>query len=164
MCAETNTALLTGTFALAGVALSIATSALLSWWEKSHKRKVLLREKYEEFGFLFLSSFDMPQKLMNYQGNTGELLSQTHQIHGNKMYMLALLYSPELQKLVGEYIHSYSELCIVAHSLYDQKSELLLGEQIHNHPKYMTAAERHISARDSLQGEISEYAVKYATV
>ncbi|HIJ90085.1 MAG: hypothetical protein OEV89_04890 [Desulfobulbaceae bacterium] len=164
MCAETSAAILAGTFALAGVALSISTSALLSLWDKNHKRKVLLREKYEELSYRFLASFEMPQKLMSYQGNKEEVLSLTHQKYGNQAHMLALLYFHQLQESTGQYIQTYSNLCVVSHSLYNPNNNLLLGEQVYDNPKYIAARNAHIAARDHLQEQIKKYATKYANV
>ena len=107
---------------------------------------------------------EMPQKLAMSEGKNEELLSLTHQIHGNKAHMLALLYFHQLQESTGQYIQSYSELCVVAYSLYDPQSKLLLGEQISNHPEYITAKDIHIAARNYLQDQIQKYAPKYANV
>ncbi|MBC7961855.1 MAG: hypothetical protein H7Y05_02795 [Steroidobacteraceae bacterium] len=164
MCAEINPALLTGIFALSGVALSQATTATLSFLDKSHKRKVLLREKYEELSSCFLASFEMPQKLMIYQGSTEAIHPLTHQVYGNKMNMLALLYFPQLQEIIGHYIESYSSLCLVSFSFYDSNDNRPLGTQINQNQDYIKVSNEHISARDRLQDEIQRHSAMYTNV
>ncbi len=147
---------------LCGVIVSQLSTMTIAWIDRRHKRKVLLREKYETLSLNFLDSLELPQKLMGHGKHTEEVLSLTHQKHANHVRMLALLYFPELLPSVENYIQTYSDLCVVCFGLSDPSNHLSIGEQVLYSPEYIAASEPHHLAKEKLCNTIEKYASKYA--
>jgi hypothetical protein len=98
--------------ALGGVALAQGVAI------RKNKREILLRTKYEELGLHFLESMKLPGALLTCVSHE-ETLTVTHQESANKVHLLAMVYFPPLRQATGQYIESYSALCLTANSLYN---------------------------------------------
>ena len=146
---------------LSGVFLSQMVAMFQSWLDRKHKREILLRTKYEELGAHFLDSMKLPHALMKCK-STEDILETTHQASGNHAHLLALIYFPKLQSATGQYIESYSELCLVCASLHNPDDKRPLGMQVFDKPLYIAASSAHTTARDSLQAQIERHARTYA--
>lgn len=150
------------TAALCGVIVSQAATAILAWIDRRHKRRILLREKYEELCLSFLASFDLPQKLLAHEHKNDEVRSLVLQKDANHAHMLALLYFQELLPSLERYTQTYSDLCVVCFGLADPSLQSSIGGQVCSAPEYITARDAHILARDSLREKIEKHASKYA--
>ena len=91
--------------ALAGVALSQVSTALLASRERKHQRKILLREKYEELAIFLVDSLESYMSLLSSATNQ-ELLLHARHAHAQKVDVLARLYFPELKQLTSDYLFS----------------------------------------------------------
>jgi len=161
MYEKTLIAIISASSALLGVIVASGIAMLQSWLDRKNKREVLLREKYEELGLHFLDSMKLPGELLTCSSHE-KTLAVTHQSSGNKAHLLALVYFPLLQQATGQYIESYSALCLTTLSLYDPTDSRRVGEQVFDHPQYIAARDQHIAARDALQEEIQAHAHIYA--
>ena len=146
--------------ALGGVALAQGVAMLQSWLDRENKREILFRTKYEELGLHFLDSMRLPHALMEAK-TTEAILALTHQSSANKAHLLAMVYFPLLQKSIGAYTDTYSNLCVVAMSLYSPEDKRELGIQVHDKPAYIGARNSHVAARDNLQDQIRLHAHLY---
>jgi hypothetical protein len=154
--------LVVGAFlALLGVLVSQLVAMIQARLEREHKREVLLRTKYEELGASFLESMKLPHTLMT-AASTEDILALTHQASGNHAHLLALIYFPKLREATGQYIESYSSLCLAAASLHNPDDKRSLGMQVFDKPAYISARNAHIAARDHLQEQIERHAPTYA--
>ena len=147
--------------ALFGVLVAQLVAMLQARLDRQHKREILLRTKYEELGAHFLDSMKLPHSLMMCT-STEDILVLTHQASGNNAHLLALLYFPLLRQATGQYIESYSALCLTTVSLYDPQDKRHLGTQVFNNPEYVAARNRYLAARDHLQDQIQANAITYA--
>ncbi|WP_442499079.1 hypothetical protein [Methylobacter sp. sgz302048] len=147
--------------ALLGVLVSQLVAMLQARLERQHKREVLLRTKYEELGAHFLESLKLPHALMTAE-STEDILALTHQAPGNHAHLLAMIYFPKLRESTGQYIESYSSLCLAAASLHNPDDKRPLGMQVFDKPTYIEARNAHLAARDNLQEQIERHADTYA--
>jgi hypothetical protein len=146
--------------ALSGVLFAQIVAMLQSWLDRRNKREILLRTKYEELGQHFLESMKLPRALLTCS-NQEETLAVTHQESANKVHMLALVYFPLLRQATGQYIESYSALCLTANSFYDPKDKRVLGVQVFDKPEYIKVRDNHLAARNNLQEQIEMNAPTY---
>ena len=146
---------------LLGVLVSQLVSMIQARLERHNRRDILLRTKYEELGMLFLNSMKLPHSLMM-STSTEDILVLTHQASGNKAHLLAQLYFELLQQATGQYIDSYSALCLTVTSLHNPQDRRRLGMQVFDKPNYIEARNNHIAARDHLQEQIRAHAATYA--
>lgn len=147
--------------ALLGVLVAQLVAMIQARLERQNKREILLRTKYEELGARFLESMKLPHTLMTAE-STEDILSLTHQASGNHAHLLALIYFKKLRESTGQYIESYSSLCLVAASLHNPDDKRPLGIQVFDKPTYIEARNAHIIARDNLQEQIERHADTYA--
>jgi len=147
--------------ALLGVLVSQFVAMLQARLERRNKREILLRTKYEELGAHFLDSMKLPHTLMTAE-NTEDICALTHQASGNHVHLLALIYFSKLRESTGQYIESYSALCLAAASLHNPDDKRPLGKQVFDKPVYIEARNAHLAARDHLQKQIEHYASLYA--
>ena len=146
---------------LLGVVFTQGAAMIQSWLNRENKRQVLLRTKYEELGAHFLESMKLPHTLMTVE-STEDILALTHQVSGNHAHLLAMIYFPKLRAATGQYIQSYSALCLAVASLHNPDDNSPLGMQVFDKPAYIAASRAHIAARDCLQDQIELYADTYA--
>ena len=154
-------AIVAGVSALLGVLVAQAVAMLQSWLERRNKREILLRTKYEELGSHVLDSMKLPQALLKCT-STEDIFETTHQASANNAHLLALIYFPELRYATGQYIESYSALCLVATSLSNPQDKRPLGMQVFDKPEYVATRNKYIAARDYLQDQIQIHATTYA--
>ena len=146
--------------ALGGVALAQGVAMLQSWLDRQNKREILFRTKYEELGLHFLESMRLPHALMEAK-STESILALTHQSSANKAHLLVMVYFPLLRNSIGTYSDTYSNLCVVAMSIYNPDDKRELGIQVYDKPGYIAARNSHIAARDSLQEQLRLHAHLY---
>ena len=147
--------------ALLGLLVAQLVAMLQARLERQNKHEILLRTKYEELGAHFLDSMKLPHTLMT-AASTEDILALTHQASGNHAHLLAMIYFPKLREPTGQYIESYSSLCLAAASLHNPNDKRPLGMQVFDTPAYIEARNAHLAARDHLQKQIELYADTYA--
>lgn len=148
--------------ALGGVALAQGVTMIQSWLDRENKREILLRTKYEELGQHFLSSIEMPGRLLKCTTHE-EIQGVLHQSAASQAQLLALIYFPPLREPIRRYIVSYQNLCLATTTIYYQKPDgQAVGERVSNHPEYQTASSAHILERENLATEIENHASTYA--
>ncbi|MFZ6712002.1 hypothetical protein [Undibacterium sp. TC9W] len=103
--------------ALLGVALAQGVAMFQGWLDRKHKRRILLREKYEEFALIFLESRKQSVKLYNC-ASSAEILEIMLLDDANKALLIAKLYFPELCEPVKRYIDSFSILIQLTNNSY----------------------------------------------
>ena len=110
------TSIIAASAALSGVLISQAISLLLSFLDKRHKKHILLRQKYEEMMFLFQDSLTYYNQVATCR-TLDQLLQLTHSVPAQKALGLALLYFPNLEQSLGNYVMSqvayYDLICTV---------------------------------------------------
>jgi len=146
--------------ALCVVLVSQLVAMIQSRLERENRKHVLLRTKYEELGLCFLESMMLPAKMLLCTTQE-ETLAVTHQIDGNKMHLLALVYFPRLREATGKYIETYSNLCEGALSLYNPEDSRPLGMQVVKRDIYIAASNAHFEAKGYLHDQIEKYADLY---
>jgi len=156
-----DSALLPVLAALGGVALAQGVAMLQSWLHRENKREILLRTKYEELGAHFLDSMKLPHALMKCTSDE-DIQALTLQESGNNAHLLALVYFPKLRHATGQYINSYSVLCLTVTSLFNPQDKHPLGMQVFDKPEYIEARNKHVAARDNLQDCLELHAATYA--
>lgn len=151
-------------------ALSVLSGVAISqWWtarhadvEREYKRKVLLREKYEEMMFHFSESLEY---LVHLNGSKTEesvfLLAQCPS--ARKALNLCLLYFHELTPAANDYVgalYSYYE-CVI--KSYDKNDPTTAGGQAHlKSPGYDNALKSLQTKKDKFEHLIMEKVSKYA--
>ena len=148
--------------ALLGVLVSQLVAMLQARLERQHKREILLRTKYEEFGRHFLASTEMPGRLLSCKDHE-EMQGVLHQTAANQAQLLALIYFPPLRKPIERYVSSYQNLCLVVASLYFQNPNAeTVGGSVFNHPDYQMASIAHRAEKEELANQIETHATTYA--
>lgn len=151
-------------------ALSVLSGVAISqWWvarhadvEREYKRKVLLREKYEEMMFHFSESLEY---LVHLNGSRTEesVFSLAQCPSSRKALNLCLLYFPELVQVANEYVESlYSYYkCVI--TTYDKNDSNTAGGQANvKSPDYSTALKELQTKKDKFEHLIMENVSKYA--
>lgn len=107
------TAIIAASSAIAGVLISQTITLLLSFFDKRHKKQILLRQKYEEMMFHLSDSLTWLQDLHCCK-TRHELFAQAQSLPARKALSLCLLYFSDLADTANQYIfaqHEYSVFC-----------------------------------------------------
>ncbi|MFA6270952.1 MAG: hypothetical protein WC657_07140 [Candidatus Paceibacterota bacterium] len=149
--------------ALLGVLVSQFVAMLQAKLERQHKRDVLLRTKYEEFGQHFLESTEMPGRLLRCTTHE-EIQGVLHQSAANQAQLLALIYFPPLREPIRRYMVSYQNLCLVVAEVYYSQAdkEKSVGKIVATNQNYKTASIAHKMEKENLAEEIERHSVTYA--
>ena len=147
--------------ALSGVALTLISSAIFSSKEREHKRKILLREKYEELAILLVDSLESYLTLLS-SSTSQELLLHARHAHAQKVDVLARLYFPELKQLTSNYLFSLVAFQNSLAANYKPELKESAGVQGANSVTVKAAQQNLESAKTSLDAAIEKHASKYA--
>ncbi len=101
-------AVIAASSALCGVIISQAISIVLSFFDKRHKKQILLRQKYEEMMFHFSDSFAWINEL-NSCKTRHQLFAQAQPLQARKALFLSLLDFPALVETANQYILAQNE-------------------------------------------------------
>lgn len=146
---------------LAGVAISQWASAFHDDREREYKRKVPLREKYEEMAKCFLDSMRRAGDLMHAK-NQQEMQVLLADHGANNCNLLCLLYFPELQECSSRYLDANMALLqsiICSYSPLDARS---FGEQTVGNKNYEAANAAYHEIRNEFISEIQTHAATYS--
>ncbi len=150
--------------ALLGVLVSQLVAMLQARLERQHKREVLLRTKYEEFGQHFLESTKMPGCLLKCTTDE-DIQDVLHQSAANQAQLLALIYFPHLREPIRRYMVSYQNLCLVVAGFYyaqPNKEHKSVGKIVSTELSYKEASAAHKMEKENLASKIEKYAPTYA--
>jgi hypothetical protein len=143
-------AIVSASSVLLGAAISQGAAMFQSWMDRRHKREILLRTKYEEFGQHFLASTEMPGRLLSSKDHE-EMQGVLHQTAANQAHLLALIYFPPLREPIERYISSYQNLCLVVADLYFKNPNAeTVGGSVFNHTDYQVASITHRADKEYL--------------
>jgi hypothetical protein len=159
----THIAIVSASSALAGVVVSAAVATTQSWLDRRHKRKELLREKYEAMAMLFLDSMKWPSYLL-YATSSSQIADSSHPLSANKVHMLCTVYFPRFRAKSGAYIDACT-------ALYDARSHsitLMRRDRLANGPLTILITRTRemfsLPQKDNLQSKIERHANDYAAV
>jgi hypothetical protein len=148
--------------ALSGTFISQIATMLRERSDRSHKRNVLLREKYEEMVFLITSG----QEWMGHVVNAKDLseLMTLPPVNARKALVLANIYFPKLRDPMQQFLNAsvdFQKILIDNHEFLASKS---VGVQAahKNRGAYETAAEKCYQAIRVIDDSIVKYSGKYA--
>jgi hypothetical protein len=110
MSQEITIATIAALSAIAGSVISQIIPAVLSYFDKKHQRKVLLREKYEGMSLLYADSLQWFQHI-GASTSFEELLSLPLPAHVKKMQLLCSIYFPKLVDPAAKYANACSSYC-----------------------------------------------------
>jgi hypothetical protein len=125
---EILTAIIAASAALGGVILSQAITITLSFFEKRHKKQILLRQKYEEMMFHFSDSLSWIQDLHCCK-TRHELFAQAQSPPSRKALSLCLLYFQDLSDTANQYIFAQQEYYRFVASSFDENLSANAGGQ-----------------------------------
>lgn len=161
MSQEIAPAIIAAVAALSGVALSQGLSMILARLDRKYRRKVLLREKYEEMAMHFLESLSWPTRLQTAK-NQEALYELSQNLDANKCFLLCSIYFPALRDLSGAYLDSSVSLYNAFVSSYNSNDARPLGEQAIGHSQYSQAKNEFIRTKNALTNAIKIHAASYA--
>ena len=127
-------ATIAATSALSGVLISQAISILLSFFDRRHQKRILLRKKYEEMIFHFVDSLE-GTTLLNLSPTLQQLHSQAVQLPCIKALSLCLLYFPDLVDDMNNYILSQRAYYNFVVDSFNEKNPFTAGGQAWTHPE-----------------------------
>ena len=153
-------AIVSASSVLLGAAISQGSAMIQSRLDRKHKREILLRTKYEELGFHFLASTEMPGQLMKCTSHE-EIQGALHQTEANQAQLLALIYFPPLREPIQRYVASYQHLCFAVAEIYYKAEGGSVGGKVGNHPDYRAVSSAHIAERENVATEIENHAPRY---
>ena len=134
---EIIVAIIAASSALCGVILSQAISITLSFFDKRHKKQIMLREKYEEMMFHVQDSL-LYYNQVGASKTLDQLLQHTHSIPANRAMGLALLYFPNLVPILDTYLRNLVQYYDVVVSSYRPNIPASAGSQAMVHNKEQT--------------------------
>ena len=143
-----------------GIVISQGVAMFQSWLDRRNKREILLRTKYEELGQHFLTSIEMPGRLMACTSHE-EIQGALHQAAASQAQLLALIYFPPLREPIQRYVVSYQNLCLVVAEIYYKKEGGSVGGNVGNHPDYQAARNAHVAERENVATQIENHALTY---
>src|SRR5690606_9844138 len=106
---------------LIGGTITFVTQYYLSKTERKNKNKALLRDKYEEISMTFIESTKWLATLRNIK-SIEEFLDATPK-DAEKVYMLAVLYIPELEDAAEAYMNASVTLLHCSMKAYNSQDE-----------------------------------------
>lgn len=160
MSPENINAVIAASAALAGVVISLLGNWLLSYLNRGHQRKVLLRSKYEELAFLVVDSVGDYQKILVAESNH-QLLRDSQPVSAQKAEALAQLYFPELKETADGYLSAivaFRNACARAAA---EKPNAGWTEALASSPKVEEAQLRLEKAKSALEAQLQAYAKTY---
>jgi hypothetical protein len=164
MCLEIWSPIISAVSVLSGVAISQWAFAFHANREREHKRKVLLREKYEEMMFHFSASLEY---LVYLNGSTSQeaVLSLAQCPDARKALNLCLLYFQDLTPVANDYVlalYSYYKCVITS---YDKNDSCTAGGQaLLKSPDYNDAIKNYYAKKDTFEHLIMSKVSKYTYV
>ena len=148
--------------AIAGAAITQIVGVFLAHLERRHKRKVLLREKYEELALLVQESMSWPSDQMNAKSLSD--LRDSYPSKARKATVLAHIYFPKLRDACENYVNASVSFNIVLVDNHEFNQGYDVGTQAaHANPQALETAANNLQVcRQSLEDKIIQYASSYA--
>lgn len=141
-------ALLSGGFALAGVALSQALAFLQKNAARKHEKNILLHQKYEEMGEHFIASMQRVRDWMH-AGNLEDMHALSHNESADRCHLLCQLYFPDLTNHSATYHDASMGIYYALIDSYNPLDQRPFGAQAVANPAYEEAEAKLFQARDA---------------
>jgi len=142
-------ALISGGFALAGVALSQVLAFFQKNTSSNQSRNLLLRQKHDELGQHFIASVLRVTDLMH-----AERLEDIHALSRNvsaeKLHLLCELYFPAIASHSARFLDASTDVYLSLVDSYNPLDERPSGIQADDSAAYKEARSEFIQARDGL--------------
>ena len=155
-------ALIAAGSAIAGTIVTQIVSVLLSYLDRKHQKKVLLREKYEELALLINESGEWLSNKMT--AVTISELTLDGPEKARKATVLAHIYFPKLRDACECYVNTNVEFVNYLCDYYQDGSGLsmsVLAVKADEHG-YQTTVNNVLNSRTTLEESIIKYASEYA--
>lgn len=148
--------------AIAGAAITQIVGVFLAYLDRRHKKKVLLREKYEELALLINESNSWLSVQMNAKSLSE--LRCGYPEKARKATVLAHIYFPKLRDACESYVNACSDFNIVLVENHQFDPSHDVGTQAaHSNPEALEAAAQNARiCRQSLEDQIVQFASIYA--
>ncbi|WP_300318738.1 hypothetical protein [Idiomarina sp.] len=155
-------AIISASAAIAGAIFSQVITLIRDYQEKKHKRRILLREKYEELAYLVTESQGWLSEQM--RAPSMRALRGSHPAAARKAMVLSHIYFPKLHGVCEDYLNSLAKFQIMLIENHEFHPEHDAGTQAaHKNPEAIEQAGSHVqSCRQKLDEFIIKYARKYA--
>lgn len=153
-------AIIAASSALTGVIISQAISIALSFFEKRHKKQILLRQKYEEMMNHFSESLTWIRDLHCCK-TRDELFSQSQSIQARKALGLCLLYFPDLAETMNNYVFAQQEYYGFVVSTFNESLDVNAGGQTLVHQQGKELADNLTKKKIILENTIVNKVKKY---
>ena len=160
MTQEIEIAIIAALAAISGSLVSQIASVVLSFFDKRHLKKVLLRQKYEEMVLLFVESGVWLQALHNAM-SFQDLYASNYPLHMRKVYALSLIYFPELVKDCSVYLNDTISYTGTLSKCFDPLKPIPAIAQATAIPDFKKAQDNFVKSRLNFQQALEKYASKY---
>jgi hypothetical protein len=158
---EILVAIIAASSALAGVIISATIAMLLSFFDKKHKKQVLIREKYEEMMFHFSASLVWIQSL-NGSTTQKEVFALSQSTDARKALSLCLLYFPALSSAANNYILAQQRYYASVVTSFREELAYTAGAQAMVKDKnYQAATDNLVNQKNILENLIVSSAPEY---
>jgi hypothetical protein len=148
--------------AIAGAAITQIVGVFLAHFERRHKKKILLREKYEELALLIHESNSWLSEQMNAK-SLSELRSGYPE-KARKATVLAHIYFPKLRDVCESYVNACAKFNIVLIDNHEFNPNHDVGTQAaHSNPEALEAAAQNARVcRQNIEDKVVRFASSYA--
>ena len=157
---DTFIAIIAASSVIAGVLISQAISLLLSFYDKKHKKQILLRQKYEEMMFHFSDSLSWIQSLHNSRTRS-DIFALAQSPQARKALSLCLLYFSDLVQPANKYILAQTAYYSFVVGSFDENKPFTAGGQALVHPEAKKLCDDLMNKKIVLENIIVEKVDKY---
>ncbi|NKI17416.1 hypothetical protein HCU74_08300 [Spongiibacter sp. KMU-166] len=157
-------AVISASAAIAGAVISQVIALAQASLDRKHRRRILLRERYEQLADHITDSQEWPNTLLTCASHD-ELSRVPHPMHARKALTLSSIYFPELQGACQRYLNSCVSFRIFLIDNYRPcAGSHEVGNNIaaHNPTGLDEAAKKALLARQAIDEKIIKLASKYA--
>jgi hypothetical protein len=160
MSQEIKIAIISAVSAIIGALISQSTTFLLSWIDKRHQKKILLRQKYEEMLYYFQDSLVYIQEVHKCR-KRDQLFQLTHSPPAGRALGLSQLYFQEFVEPLTKYIVLQNAFYNSAVSIFNDDIPLNVGGQCIKHSAHGEKIANLMIIKNDLIDLFSHQAKKY---
>ena len=161
MSQEIQTALIAAASAIAGSLISQITPAVLSFFDKRHQRKVLLRQKYEEMALLYVDSLHW---FLSVGAATSieELMKLALPENQKRMQILCSVYFPKLSEPAVQYANACNSFYQSITKEFKSDLKIPASIQAEAREEHKAIAKKVTADRQAFDSAIIRYSKEYA--
>lgn len=160
MSQEIKIAIIAALSAAIGAVVSQSMTFFLSWLDKRHQKKVLLREKYEEMALLYVDSLDWFQSAGS-STNFEQLQAFSFPKKARQVQVLCSVYFPELLDYINEYVGACNAYYKSILEGFDHTINVNAMIQAQTKEKHVQLMPKISAAREGFDEAIKKYSSKY---